>query len=109
MNLLTETALFLEKSTNDVNFSIDSCSDDVPSLSLPCNLQPSQTTTTTTADDNELEFNSGVINKKNTILLLPKGWEVLVKKHKTGLYKGKLDKYWISPNKQKFNSAKKVM
>ena len=60
------------------------------------------------ADGNTLQFTTGTIQSFDTAMMLLQGWEVLVKKHKSGVHKGKFDKYWISPTKEKFSSIKKV-
>ena len=98
----------------DIDIDINADADIAATCQLPADLDVSSPTTTThqphlalPVDDNTLKFNTGII-QSHTATVLPRGWEILVKKRKSGVYKGKFNKYWISPTKEKFNSIKKV-
>lgn len=39
---------------------------------------------------------------------LPSGWKLITRKRKNGVTKGKVDRYWVSPEGIKYNSMVKV-
>lgn len=83
----------------DVDVDITTEADIVATCQLPADLDVSPPTTTThqphlalPVDADTLKFNTGIIHSR-TAIVLPRGWEILVKKRKSGVYKGKFDKY----------------